>query len=377
MTAPTEIPATSAMPGTVLQDYELRFRRIRENTSLGMFQLSPGPDHRVISTNPVLARMLGYDRPEDLTGKPITDLLILPSDLEDLVAALKTEGSFAGREVRLKRSDGSEIWVLLQAWTVGNAGIAAAMIEGFADDITEHKVFEQEMQYYESELSRYALAFAQANRKLNLLSSITRHDILNQLTGLILAIDMMQDERHDPAQDEYIQIGKETAFKIEQLIRFTKDYEEIGVSSPVWYSVRNGIDAAADTLSLPAGLLVIDRSAAISIYADPLIEKVFYNLMENALRHGKDLTRIAFSSHAEKGYVILVCEDNGPGVPAQYKEDIFTRKHFSHTGLGLFLSREILGITGLSISETGEPGKGARFEIRVPRDSCQSEPGAG
>ncbi|PKL57911.1 MAG: sensor histidine kinase, partial [Methanomicrobiales archaeon HGW-Methanomicrobiales-5] len=42
-----------------------------------------------------------------------------------------------------------------------------------------------------------------------------------------------------------------------------------------------------------------------------------------------------------------------------------------HTGLGLFLSREILSITGISITETGTPDKGVRFEIHVPKDVCR------
>ena len=56
----------------------------------------------------------------------------------------------------------------------------------------------------------------------------------------------------------------------------------------------------------------------------------------------------------------------GQGVPDEYKEAIFQRKYFQNTGFGLFLSRTILGITGMTIRETGTPGKGAVFEILVP-----------
>ena len=80
------------------------------------------------------------------------------------------------------------------------------------------------------------------------------------------------------------------------------------------------------------------------------------------------MTRIRFSYQRARDAVVLMCEDDGCGVPVEYKEQIFRREYFKHTGFGLFLSRDILGITGLSISETGEPGKGARFEITVPRD---------
>ncbi len=62
---------------------------------------------------------------------------------------------------------------------------------------------------------------------------------------------------------------------------------------------------------------------------------------------------------------MVIYEDNGGGIPAEHKEAIFERRFFKHTGFGLFLSRTILGITGMTIRETGIPGNGARFEISV------------
>ena len=109
------------------------------------------------------------------------------------------------------------------------------------------------------------------------------------------------------------------------------------------------------------------ETADIVIYADPMLEKVFYNLVENALRHGHHVTRIRFSTEISDTEARIICEDNGCGVPEQFKEDIFVRKHFKKTGFNLFLARDILTITGFSIRETGVPGTGARFEITIPR----------
>ena len=63
----------------------------------------------------------------------------------------------------------------------------------------------------------------------------------------------------------------------------------------------------------------------------------------------------------------LIVEDNGTGVPENAKEKIFRREYFKNTGFGLFLTREILAITGLSITENGTPGTGARFVIHAPK----------
>ena len=106
----------------------------------------------------------------------------------------------------------------------------------------------------------------------------------------------------------------------------------------------------------------------ISIYADPLIEKVFYNLMENTVRHGEHVTEILLSLEKTDDVLTILYEDNGVGITPEFKEKIFIRGFGKHTGLGLFLIREILSITGITIAETGEYGKGVRFAIRVPND---------
>jgi signal transduction histidine kinase len=63
--------------------------------------------------------------------------------------------------------------------------------------------------------------------------------------------------------------------------------------------------------------------------------------------------------------LMLIIEDNGIGIAAEEKPMIFDRGYGKNKGLGLFLVREVLSITGISIKENGEPGKGARFEIAV------------
>jgi signal transduction histidine kinase len=107
------------------------------------------------------------------------------------------------------------------------------------------------------------------------------------------------------------------------------------------------------------------------VLADPMIQKVFENLMENTLRHAHSTTRIGCRCEERGGQLAIIWEDNGPGIPDDLKERIFERGYGENTGLGLFLSREILAITGITIKETGEYGRGARFEILVPAGAWQ------
>ena len=104
------------------------------------------------------------------------------------------------------------------------------------------------------------------------------------------------------------------------------------------------------------------------IFADPIFEKVFYNLIDNALRYGgAGMKTIRVSSQESDARLTILCEDDGVGITTEDKKKLFTRGFGKNTGLGLFLSREILAITGITITEKGVPGKGARFEIALPK----------
>jgi signal transduction histidine kinase len=106
----------------------------------------------------------------------------------------------------------------------------------------------------------------------------------------------------------------------------------------------------------------------LEIFADPLLEKVFENLIDNSRRHGERVRHISFSSlQSGEGDIAIVYEDDGVGVRETDKEQIFKKGFGKNTGLGLFLSREILSITGLIMKESGVYGKGVRFEILVPK----------
>jgi len=161
------------------------------------------------------------------------------------------------------------------------------------------------------------------------------------------------------------------------MIQFMKGYEEIGVAAPVWQEICTLADTAAKQAPLGKIIVQNDLPAGAELFADPLVVKVFYNLMDNAVRYGGKITTIRFSVEEAGDDRLIVCEDDGDGVIAGEKEKIFERGFGKNTGLGLALSREILAITGITIRETGEPGKGARFEMVVPKGSYRLQPDKG
>lgn len=205
----------------------------------------------------------------------------------------------------------------------------------------------------------------EANKKLNLLNSITRHDILNQMTVLQGYLGMALQTSTDPELLNFLDKQKAAADTIYHQILFTRDYQNIGVRAPVWQNISGFVDRSAAGLNT-GGVMIDNRCGDLRIFADPMLEKVFYNLMENSLRHGGDLTRISVYCEAIPHGIKLIYEDDGCGIVDEDKERIFKQGYGKNTGLGLFLIREILSITGLEIHETGVYGEGARFEITIP-----------
>lgn len=203
------------------------------------------------------------------------------------------------------------------------------------------------------------------NAKLTLLNSITRHDILNTLTALLLYIELLKEDPKDESQKEIFEKVEMLTQTIKKQIEFTRTYQDIGIYSPQWHSLESVTRRATASIDMGSVKFVSDIDD-LEIYADPLLEHVISNLIDNSLRHGEHVTTIWLTSIPDENGTKIIYEDNGVGIPGKEKEEIFKRGYGRNTGFGLFLSREILNITGMTIKETGTPGKGSRFEIRVP-----------
>lgn len=210
-------------------------------------------------------------------------------------------------------------------------------------------------------------AIKQTNKKLSLLSSITRHDILNQITGAAGFIQLLQLSKEIPPgtkAEDYIEKVSGAIETIKRQVLFTKDYKDLGEQEPKWINVGDVVSETYENSAFE-GLELQNDVKKIEIFADPLFEKVIYNLFDNAVKHGEKITRISFTVKEVSDGLVITCEDDGIGIPEEAKEKIFRREYFKNSGLGLFLSREILAITGMTIKENGKFGEGAKFEIHV------------
>ena len=211
-------------------------------------------------------------------------------------------------------------------------------------------------------------ALHETNRKLNLLTGITRHDLNNQLMVLSGYLDLLELNGTDPSANKYLSKAKASMEQIFSMVQFTKAYEDIGVRTPVWQDISKLVTTSMKEIPFYEVKVLNDVPLGLEIYADPLIQKVFHNLIDNTVRYGDPVTFIRFSVEEHDGREVLICADDGAGIPSDMKAKLFSRGIGKNHGLGLFLSREILAITGITINEEGEPGQGAKFVMTIPPD---------
>ncbi|MFA4848841.1 MAG: PAS domain S-box protein [Methanoregula sp.] len=337
------------MTEEAMQVSETRYRRLFESAQDAILILD-GDTGEIIDANTFILDMLGYPL-EDFIGRHLWELGFLKDKAfaQTAFEKLKTEGYIRYEDLPLETKQGKSMSVefISNVYLVGNKRIIQCNIR----DITDRK--------------RAQDALALASRKLALLSGITRHDIVNQLMVLSGSLERAQDPVKEPDRIAHISRAQKAADTIQRQIAFTKEYEDLGVMTPVWQRLSEIVRSAASQMA--ANTINIEPpEKTLEIYADPLLIKVFFNLFENTRQYGGTVTRISISHHPVGNGVIITVTDDGIGISSEDKKHLFERGYGKHTGLGLFLSREILSITGISIRETSEPGHGARFEITVP-----------
>jgi signal transduction histidine kinase len=216
--------------------------------------------------------------------------------------------------------------------------------------------------------SRTEEALASSNSKLNVLYGVTRHDILNRITVIRGYGQLLTEENEDRFQaSEYLKRIMDSTAAIEHIIHFTRDYEKVGVVSPEWQNVSR-VYHKARVLCAELGVKYIVDTGSLEIYADLMLERLFYILLDNSNRHGSRVTTVKLTARGSVNGYSIFYEDDGIGVRTEDKGRIFLKGFGNDSGLGLYLGRQILDITGIKIEEIGEPSKGARFQISVPEN---------
>ncbi|OPY32650.1 MAG: sensory histidine kinase AtoS [Methanomassiliicoccales archaeon PtaU1.Bin124] len=325
------------------------------NISAGLAVVDP--QGRISFWNQRAEKLFGYS-PEDVEGKTVTDILTPAPDpryQEPIRKAIMEEGFFE-MELWQTRKDGSRFLSFLQLAKVEDDNGNFLGTVTVINDITANRELQEQLK--------------QANHKLKLMAAVTRHDIANQLQVMAASLSLARSATSIEESRAMIAKAENSLRNVNVLQEFSKDYLNIGMEEPVWNGAEKMFRSSIknlDTKNIKVSCGVRD----LEIFTDTMIEKVFYNLVDNSLRHGGKVSEISLSYHDDGDDVIMVYEDDGTGIPRDMKEAILDERSARH---GMKLVKEILAINGLSIRETGTYNKGVRFEIKVPRDRYRIAP---
>jgi signal transduction histidine kinase len=326
----------------------------------------------VMMVNSAMVKFIG-DEPRIIVGKRMGDAVHCVHSFEEpggcgfaalckncairkaLESTFRTEVGVKNAEVEQEELRGLiKVKFSLRVTTAPLVILGKSMVAMYVEDITEQK--------------RMQTAILMANKKLNLLGTVTRHDIVNQLSVLMGNLEIASMKDPESPLIKYQKKAMESGENIATILSFSKDYQLMGTEAPSLINVRESCTRSIGTVDAKDVRVNIEIGD-LQVFADRMLEKVFLNLMDNSVRHGEKVKNIWIRSSPAEGGITITFEDDGAGVPLSEKEKIFELGYGKHTGLGLYLVREILGITNISIKEAGSEGKGAKFVLHVPTGS--------
>jgi PAS domain S-box-containing protein len=350
-----------------LQANEAKFRAISDSAIDAIFMFNE--EDRITYWNPAAERIFGYTEKEivgEKVGATIVpprfhkDHLKLTSELGKVENMKKNAGEIL--EFPAFRKDGTEFSMELSMAPLQLEG--KLYIVAIARDITDRKKAE-------GALDRTMNELVLVNEKLGVVGSLTRHDVRNKLSA-VTGYAYLLKKKHADQADVLDGVSKmEQAVKeIAAIFDFAKMYEQLGVEELKYINAEKALNGAIALFSGSSSLEFINDCHGLSLLADSLLTQLFYNLIDNSLKHGEKVTKIRVHyEKADQDELIVVYEDDGVGVSAENKPKLF-KEGFSTSGTsgyGLFLMRKMMSVYGWTIQENGEPGKGAKFTITIPR----------
>jgi PAS domain S-box-containing protein len=329
---------------------------IREEQLHVFVNAMPGPgalftrEGTILLANPAFTGYLDK-RLEEIIGSDIR-LWLAPEDLQKYDRFVQ-ETIRKKETVHFENEIGGKTYFMSFYPLMGNDG-EVIQIGLLAFDISERKRLENALQ--------------KVTKKIALLNTVIFTDIQNKVFVQMGYLELTRHMTSDPQLRGYLEKEEAVVREIQSALQFARQYNDMGIHQPRWQNVQQVMLFAVSHLEL--GNIARDFGLeGIEIYADALLERVFVTLIENTIMHAKGATFICAGYTISGDDAVIFVEDNGKGILEDKKEEIFRKGAGAGGSASLFLSREILSITGITIRENGMPGKSARFEIRVPKGS--------
>jgi len=344
-----------------IEKSEEKFKKTFALSPLGIsiFNLS---NNKFVDCNKSFEQLTGYQK-EEIVGKHSLDINFWkhPVKREQIVTELMKDGfsKINGLELTTKSGDTKIVDACFVTVDINGEPHSISNLL----DITEQRKAE-------TELKDGHLQMENLNEKLRVLGGLTRHDVRNKLMVMNNSLYILRKRLVDsPELLKYLEKMELAVKQSNNLLELGQIYEKIGSEKLSRISVEESFTQAASLIN-NENLNVINRCQGLTVIADSMLKQLFYNLIDNSIKHGETVTKVKLWFETESSEIKLYYEDNGVGISQENKQLIFSEGFTTGgTGLGLKLVKKMIESYGWSITENGEPGKGARFQITLPKSA--------
>ncbi|MBN1244416.1 PAS domain S-box protein [Candidatus Bathyarchaeota archaeon] len=342
---------------------KIRFQA-RLLNAIGQAVTAADIDGKIIYWNHAAEQLYGWTEAEVLGRNIMKNLLqdIFQQDAQGVLSHLSGNKSWTGEAI-LKRRDGTALSVIVTTSPITNDEGEIIGILGVSTDITEQK--------WMQEIFNEAIAkVVELNEKLQVVESLTRHDIRNKLSALNGRIFLLKKRLRD--NTEALSHLKEVEIASQQILRimeFEKNYVQVGSEELKNIAVERYVAEAALLFSDLKGAKLINECSGLTVIADSMLRQLLYNMMDNTLKYGEKTSRIRVHYKEEEDQLKLIYEDDGVGISDEEKSKLFQEGYGKGTGFGLYLIKRICEGYGWKIQETGKHGKGVQFTMTIPKNA--------
>ena len=383
---------------------EKKYRSIFENAVMGIYQSSI--DGVFVEASPSMAKMLGYENPQELIDdvRDIeANLYASSNDREAWINRLNENGQFNDFQTRFRCKDGEIIWVSLSCRLTQSPDGKDQLIEGFCLDITENVQAQKE-----AELQHAQLIHADKMVSIGVLTAGIAHEINNPNTYIISSSEILSEaweqmshilaKYHEEQQEDFLIAGMPySTFKenlpslCERIIngsrrihRIIKELLEFSRKDANNFAETVDINKVLNSIETLLSSTIKKNTNNFSIQLEPscptiksnflLVEQVVINIVQNACQSLESPDKgvcIKTCYQKEKEQVVISCKDEGIGIPrsqlSQITEPFYTTKrNISGSGLGLAISSSIMHDLGATMEFESEEGIGTTVYLRFP-----------